>query len=167
LQHRTLQNQVKRHPAKQPFRAIQTDPLPDIDFVDQGSFYTNYLGNNERWLRDSDGQWYFILEDGNFYRWEDSFETSELLAELGTDFYEDPNLILVPPAPAVTATIENGVLMLTASASYAGSLELRIRATDGIAMLEQSVMIHAGSLAAASVSDTDDVFANWDHLDGV
>ncbi|MDA1014643.1 MAG: hypothetical protein O3A00_09360 [Planctomycetota bacterium] len=138
-------------------------PQLDIDFVDQGSFYTNYLGNNESWLRDNSGQWYFILDDGNFYRWTGSFGASELIAELGTAYYDNPNLILNPAAPAVTATIENGVLTLTATAGFTGSLELRIVATDGITSVDQTVLIEAfdSGFAAGLVSDTDDVFANW------
>ena len=140
-------------------------PHLDIDFVDQGSFYTNYLGNNERWLRDSAGQWYFILQDGNFYRWEDSFDASELIAELGTEYYQDPGLILEPPAPAVTATIENGVLTLIGSASFTGTFELRIRATDGLATVEQTVLVRSAIAAvSANAEGVDDVFANWGYL---
>jgi hypothetical protein len=150
------------------FEVAVIDPsLPqlDIDFVDQGSFYTNYLGNNERWLRDSDGQWYFILEDGNFYRWEDSFAASELIAELGTEYYAAPSPILDPPAPTVTATIENGVLTLIASVDFAGSVELRIRATDGIATVEQTVLVQSAIAAvSANAEGVDDVFANWGYL---
>ena len=136
-------------------------PQLDIDFEDQGSFYHNYLGNNERWLRDIDGQWYFLLVDGNLYRWQSSFAASDVVAELGVEYFENPDLILNPPAVAVTATIENGVLTLTANASFTGSLQLHVRATDGITTVEQTVAIQASSLAVASTSDVDDVFAGW------
>ena len=136
-------------------------PQLGIEFVDQGSFYTNYLGNNERWLRDVTGQWYFILEDGDFYRWDGSFAASERLAELGTSYYEDPGAILNPPTPAVTATVENGVLTLTATDSFTGSLQLRIRATDGINTVERTVLIESTLGLASAV---DDVFVSWGQL---
>jgi hypothetical protein len=141
-------------------------PQFDIDFVDQGSFYTNYLGNNERWLRDSDGQWYFVLEDGNFYRWDDSFEASELLAELGSDYYEDPNLLLEPPALAVTATIENGVLFIASAEGYVGVLEIRVTASDGYQEVTTSFQLNV--VADADDDDfeaVDDVYAAWDLLE--
>lgn len=138
-------------------------PSLDIEFEDRGSFYDNYLGNNERWLRSVQGQWYFLLEDGNLYRWDGSIENSELIAELGTDYYENANLLLEPPAPAVTATVENGILTLTASASFTGSVQLRIQATDGINTVEQTIVIQSAAFALASAS-TDDVFADWDYL---
>ena len=138
-------------------------PQLDIDFVDQGSFYTDYLGNNERWLRDSTDQWYFILEDGNFYRWQNSFDSSELLAELGTDYYEDPNLLLEPPAPTVTATIENGVLFIASADGYVGQLQIRVTASDGYQ--EVTTTFHVNVVANDDFEEVDDVYAEWDLLE--
>lgn len=140
-------------------------PQLDIDFEDQGSFYHNYLGNNERWLRDTEGQWYFLLEDGIFYRWQGSFAASSAIVELGVDYYENPDLILNPPAPAVTATIEEGVLTLTAAGDFTGSRQLQVRVTDGIDSVEQTVVIRASSLAVVSGPALDSVFAGWEGLE--
>lgn len=140
-------------------------PQLDIDFEDQGSFYHNYLGNNERWLRDTDGQWYFLLDDGNLYRWEGSFAASSVIAEPGVEYYENPDLVLNPPAPAVTATLQDGVLTLTAAANFTSSLQLQVRVTDGISTVEQTVVISADSLAVAGGTEVDSVFASWTGLD--
>jgi predicted RND superfamily exporter protein len=34
------------------------------------NFYTNYCGQNEKWLKGSGGQWFYLLPDGDLYRWD-------------------------------------------------------------------------------------------------
>lgn len=120
------------------------DPVLDslnVDFVSQGSFYDNYLGHNERWLRSTSGQWYYLLEDGNLYLWNNSFDESGMIAELGMVYFENPQWLIEPPVPAVSATFENGFLTLMANETFQRPLQLRITATDGVTPVEQTVLI--------------------------
>jgi len=94
-----------------------------------------------------------------------SFAASSVVAELGVEYYENPDLVLNPPAPSVSATLQDGVLTLTAAANFTGSIQLQVRVTDGISTVEQTVVISAGSLAVAGGAEVDSVFASWTGLD--
>jgi hypothetical protein len=111
------------------------DELSALDsehgFWSSGNYYDNYLGQNERWIRDADNQWHYLLSDGSLYRWDGSFNASPLVAELGSEVYDDPSLLTDPQPVAVTATIENGVLIITAAEGYVGNVQIRVTASDG------------------------------------
>ena len=121
------------------------DPLFDLDqehgFYSTGDFYTDYLGNNERWIRNASAEWHYLLPNDDLYRWEGNFATSTLLAELGSEVYDDPTQLT--DAQPLPATIEyiNGQLTVTPAANFVGQLELRITATDGTATTTATMLI--------------------------
>ena len=132
------------------------------DFWSDGQYWTNHLGNSERWIRDADNGWHYLLPSGELFRWEGSFESSTLLADLGSEFYDDPSL-LTDPQPVVQAIIENGTLRVTAAENFTGYVEFRIRATDGSDTVEEIILIEAADLSVFTTVDA--VFEDWNGLE--
>ncbi len=131
-------------------------------FWSAGQYWTDYLGHDERWIRDVNNDWHYLLPGGQLFRWEGSFESSTLLADLGHDFYEDPSL-LTDPQPMVDAVVENGILRLTALENFTGNIEFRIWATDGIDTVQEIILITAAEVSTLAAVDA--VFENWHGLD--
>lgn len=135
-------------------------------FWSGGNYYDNYLGQNERWIRDSDNQWHYLLPNGELHRWDGSFDTSPLIADLDSEVYDDPSLLTDPQATPVTATIENGVLVITAAESYVGNVQIRVTASDGFAQTSTTFLVNV--VADDDDDDfesVDDVYADWDLLE--
>src|SRR5690606_24264284 len=60
--------------------ASQADRLDaELDLLVAADFHTNWGGQQEKWLQASSGAWFYILPDGGFYRWNNSFGDSPLL----------------------------------------------------------------------------------------
>src|SRR5262249_48244013 len=63
------------------------------------SGWDNWGGRGEKWFRTDDGRWYFLLADGQLYRWDGSPTASgTLLGTLGSTYYDTPALFLSAPA---------------------------------------------------------------------
>lgn len=146
------------------------DELSALDnehgFWSGGNYYDNYLGQNERWIRDADDQWHYLLPNGELHRWDGSFDTSPLIADLDSDVYDDPSLLTDPHATPVMATIENGVLVITAAEGYVGNVQIRVTASDGFA--ETSTTFQVNVVADDDDDDfesVDNVYAEWDLLE--
>jgi hypothetical protein len=114
---------------------ILGDQLGALDaeygFWTNGQFYTNYLGVNERWIRDAANQWYFLLPSGALHRWNGSIAGSPLIAQLDAPVYDDPTLLTDPVAPPVFANVENGILTVGSDAGFSGTVSFRVTASDG------------------------------------
>ena len=52
-------------------------------FWSDGNYYTNYLGQNERWIRDVANQWHYLLPDGHLYRWPGEFRNQFVDRRIG------------------------------------------------------------------------------------
>ena len=58
-----------------------------------GNLFFNWGGLNEKWVQDADAQWYYILPDGKFFRWNGSPSSAlsgTLLATLDAGYHADP-----------------------------------------------------------------------------
>jgi hypothetical protein len=138
------------------------DELSALDaehgFWSGGDYFTNYLGQNERWIRDADNAWHYLLPSGELYRWEGSFGTSTLMAELSSSVYDDPSLLTDPQPVAVVANVEGGVLTISADTSYSGAVHVRVIASDGHASVETTflIVIQADEDVDAAFSDLSD-----------
>ncbi|MCA9037367.1 MAG: hypothetical protein KDA91_19660, partial [Planctomycetaceae bacterium] len=104
-----------------------------LDLQHATSFHTNWGGHNEKWLQSSGGDWFYILQDGSFYRWMGTFESSELLESLDTGYYDNPNLIADSQPLPVVASITDGVLSISVPQGFHQDFSLRISVTDGLA----------------------------------
>ncbi|MCA9040835.1 MAG: matrixin family metalloprotease [Planctomycetaceae bacterium] len=56
------------------------------------NYHFNRRGQNEKYMLGETG-WYFLLSNGEVYRWNRSLEESHLVAELDTRFYDNPELL--------------------------------------------------------------------------
>lgn len=111
----------------------------ELDLVAASDFFTNWGGQNEKWLRNSAGDWFFILPDGSFNRWQGSFESSDLLATLDAEYYDDPNLIADPETLPVEASIVGSTLNLQVPDGFTDNFQLIVTVSDGIDLVSELV----------------------------
>ncbi len=129
-----------------------------------GSYYTNLMGDNEKWLDSSDGQWYCLLTDGELRRWAGSWtatlQASALVATLGPSFYANPSLLwnAQPAAAPATASVTNGVLTVQPSAGFQGSFSVQVTASDGSQSATQTFTVTVA--ASTNTSPTLGAIAN-------
>jgi|GEM_PF-1336949 len=112
------------------------------NFNDHGQYYDNWAGGNERWLQAADGDWYYLLNDGTLSRWEGSFATSELIAQLDPAVYEDPRLILDATPLPVEASINGTDLTVSYDAGFIGDVAVRVVIDDGIEQATREFVVH-------------------------
>ena len=146
------------------------DELSALDnehgFWSDGNYYDNYLGQNERWVRDADNQWHYLLPNGDLHRWDGSFNTSPLVSYLGSEVYDDPSLLTDPQPAPVTVSIENGILIITAAEGYVGDLQIRVTASDGYEEVSTTFSV---AVVEATEDDefesVDSVYSEWELLE--
>ena len=124
-------------------------------FWSNGNYHTNYLGHQERWIRDESGQWHFLLPDGGLYRWQASFAGSTLIAELGSAVYDDPSLLTDPQDVAIVATLSGNDLTIVAPSDYEGQIYIRVVANDGYQTVSEVLR-----LSVVLPDDVDAAFAS-------
>lgn len=134
-------------------------------FWANGNYYDDYHGQNERWIRDQNHQWHYLLENGDLYRWEDSFENSVLVAQLGSHVYDDPSLLTDPQPLPITASVEDGVLTIVAEQGYVGEVTIQIAANDGFETSLTTFQLIVGEDEAQEIEVLDGMFAEWNQLD--
>tara|TARA_R110002072_G_scaffold13481_2_gene56860 strand:- start:52570 stop:55641 length:3072 start_codon:yes stop_codon:yes gene_type:complete len=135
-------------------------------FWSGGNYYDNYLGQNERWIRDAGNQWFYLLSNGELHQWNDSFDASPLIASLGSDVYNDPSLLTDPQPVPVAASIVDGALIITPAEDYVGEVQIRVSASDGFS--ETSTTFQVNVVANADDDEfesVDDVYADWEMLE--
>ncbi len=125
-----------------PSEALQLDA--DLDFQVADDFYTNWGGQNEKWLRSSSHGWHFITTAGEVYRWTGDFESSDLVATLNASFYEDPNLIADAQPLSVSASITGNVLSIAVGGDVHEDFEVRVTVSDGLQIASQLVNVSVG-----------------------
>ena len=124
-------------------------------FCSNGNYHTNYLGHQERWIRDESGQWHFLLPDGGLYRWQASFAGSTLIAEPGSAVYDDPSLLTDPQDVAIVATLSGNDLTIVAPSDYEGQIYIRVVANDGYQTVSEVLR-----LSVVLPDDVDAAFAS-------
>lgn len=114
---------------------VLQSPAYDLDqeygFWSAGDYFTDWNGQQEKWIRDQDDAWYYFLPDGDLFRWEGSFETSTLIASLGVDYYNDPSLLTDPTAVALTAQIVGNSVSIQSEGDFSGTVQVRVTVSDG------------------------------------
>jgi hypothetical protein len=146
------------------------DELSALDnehgFWSDGNYYDNYLGLNERWIRDASNQWHYLLSGGGLYRWNNSFDASPLIASLDSEVYDDPSLLTNPQPAQVTASIENGVLIIAAAEGYVGNVQIRVTASDGFAETATTFQVNVVAVADDDEFESvDSVYSDWELLE--
>jgi fibronectin type 3 domain-containing protein/regulation of enolase protein 1 (concanavalin A-like superfamily) len=106
----------------------QTGPLTYF------SIYDNVFGAGEKWLQAADSQWYFILANGEFYRWNGSGSaTGTLLGNVGSSYYADANRLVNVPAnqPRAMLSISGTTLTITRDLSWISAIVVTVTVSDG------------------------------------
>ncbi|MGF1581029.1 MAG: beta strand repeat-containing protein [Gemmataceae bacterium] len=109
-----------------------------------GSYYTNYLGDNEKWLRsDVEDRWYVLLENGDFHPVTGT-ELEEKVASFGPEVWSNPTLLheAIPPAnPPVKTAVAQGQLVLDIPQYFLGTFRVEVTATDGSTSTTRSFLV--------------------------
>ncbi|MCH7688693.1 MAG: hypothetical protein IH899_18750 [Planctomycetes bacterium] len=137
-------------------RAYDLDQQYGIEAFDgsiANNYWLNYRGANERYLVG-----FFILPNGELYRWGGSIEASTMVATLDSNYYNDPSLLSEAQAPTaidVTATISGSTLTIDPALGFVGSFQVTVAATDGVETVQQtfSVTVTNNSPVLTSIGD--------------
>ena len=123
------------------------------------NYFSNYRGHGEKYFYAKDtGQWYFILQNGDLYRWKGSIAASQKIATLSTEVWASPELLdraIDPDTPAVDLSIDPGTGQLTIDPpdGYLGTFTVLARATDGTDTAAQAFAVTVDdSVAQADAS---------------
>jgi glucose/arabinose dehydrogenase len=115
-------------------------------FQDPGGYYTNYRGQQEKYLRgtisannysDPNGYWYYILPNGDLFEFTPPYTNpalvGALVAHLGSAVYNDPSLLWNAQNTVVPTmlSIAGNVLTITPDPSYTGTFVIIASASDG------------------------------------
>jgi subtilisin family serine protease len=125
-----------------------------------GSYYTNLMGANEKWISSAGGTWYTLLPNGEFRRWAGNWtatlQPAALIATLGPSFYADPSLLWnsQPAGAPATVAVSNGVLTITPSASFKGSFSVTVTASDGTLSASQSFSVNVVASTTTNTAPT-------------
>jgi subtilisin family serine protease len=111
--------------------------------------YFNWGGQNEKWLNSSSGQWYFLLPNGNFVRWNGSGSASgTVLASLATSYYTTPATLYNAPAGGVPVNLTVVGNQLTIDPlSFTGTFAVTASVTDSFASDSKTFLVTITNLA--------------------
>jgi subtilisin-like proprotein convertase family protein len=112
-----------------------------------GSYYQNFHGQQEKWMRGSGGAWYCIKPNGDFHAFDPNAGPNggigQKIATLTPAYWENPALLhdAAPPgdppmeaAPKVDPTIDptKFILTLNPDDNFIGRFRVRVSVSDGI-----------------------------------
>lgn len=121
------------------------DPAYELDqqrgFFSDGDYHENWGGQQERWIQSVDHGWHYLLPNGDLFAWSGDFATSERLASLGSSYYDDPTRLTEAEPIAATVGFEAGVLTIERDESLTGSVEIRVEASDGFAVVKRTFLV--------------------------
>jgi len=120
----------------------------------------NCRGLSEKYMMGDNDLHYYILPNGEFYRWGGSIADSTLLATLDPSYHADPSLLHdAVPAQSVLVTLsidqQAGTLTIDPVDGYTGQFEVRVTASDGSLSAEQSFNVEVTNAAAALGTSVD------------
>jgi subtilisin family serine protease len=126
----------------------------------QGSYYTNSRGMNEKYLAGTGGTWYYILPNGNFYRWGGSFSTSTLIYSFNSSYYANPRLLFEAQAPAqipvtngsVLVSMSGNKLTIDPASGFTGDIYVSVTVGDNSLSNTKSFKVSVTNSAAASTT---------------
>jgi len=104
---------------------------------------TNVLRANEKWLFGTGNQIYLLFDNGDLRRWAGSVALSPVVANVGADYYADPNELInvtepnAAPNGLVTLDSQNKQLVIN-PAGFEGDLLVNVTVTDGTLQSEDT-----------------------------
>jgi hypothetical protein len=106
--------------------------------------YFNYRGHGEKYVQAADSTWYYMLSGGELYRWGGSIQNSTLVATLGSQYHDDPSLLIdaQPPAePQVTVGLSGNTLTIDPADGYTGEFFVRASVSDGVTTTSETFAV--------------------------
>ncbi len=105
------------------------------DFQPAPEEYLNFHGANEKYFLDAEGNWFYILPTGAVYQFGTSFGDSTLLDTLDSSYHSDLttlyDVVLQETAVTVGLTFSGSTLTIDPQASYVGTIQITVTASDG------------------------------------
>ena len=72
--------------------AVQTDS--EFGLYQNRSYFTNWAGLNEKWMASTGGAWFYLLPNGELYRWTGTQPVAgELVATFSPEYHASPAMI--------------------------------------------------------------------------
>ncbi len=110
------------------------------------NYYENLRGAGEKYLQGAGNQWYFVLANGEFYRWTGSIAGSQMLETLDTSYHADPSTLheaQMPGSAPVTLAVndQTGVLTITPAPGFVGDFQVNVTVSDGVGQATQSFTV--------------------------
>ncbi len=129
-----------------------------------GSYSTNLLGAEEKYLRGANGTWYFILPNGGLYRWGGTIARSTLIYTFNSAYYANPALLWnAQPASmttlgsgSVSVSLSGNTLTITRAAGYTSNFYVSVSVSDGLATATEGFyvsVLSSSSMRTASLGD--------------
>lgn len=84
-----------------------------------GNLSQNWGGRNEKWLQGASNEWYFLLPNGDLYRWDGSAQaTGTLVGQVGQACYNDPSLLYEAHSGFLAAQLDRSLGLYTTGNLY-------------------------------------------------
>jgi hypothetical protein len=99
-----------------------------------GDLWQNWGGRNENWLMGNGGQWYFILPNGELYRWDGSGQaTGTLVGIPGASYHAQIDQLYnaQPQQPRAALSISGNTLTINRDDGWIGSVVITVTVSDG------------------------------------
>ncbi|OHB69193.1 MAG: hypothetical protein A2V70_02155 [Planctomycetes bacterium RBG_13_63_9] len=121
------------------------------------NYYYNYFGHGEKHILGTGGAGYFILPNGQFYRWGGSIAGSTYIATLDPSHHANPATLYEAQRGgfSVPASVSGSTLTVDPPEGFTGDIEVRVTVSDGIASDTESFMVHVANQAPvlAAIAD--------------
>jgi subtilisin family serine protease len=100
----------------------------------QSSYSQNWGGRNEKWVQSAANQWYFLLPDGELYRWNNQAGANgTLVGNVGASYWASPGLLhdAVAGRPYAALSVSGSTLTIDRDSGFTGAVVVTATATDG------------------------------------
>jgi hypothetical protein len=125
--------------APRDFTVVASDSRAELDaqlgLWSDGNVWLNCFGRNEKWLQGRSNEWYFILPNGEMYRWDGSPQaTGTFVAQVGTDSYANLSLLYEADSGPRATQLHNSLGLFTSGnlhLNWGGRKEEWLQGTGG------------------------------------
>lgn len=125
----------------------------------------NYRGHGEKYFHGNGSEWFYILGEGEIYRWGGSIGASTLVGQLDSSFHSNLSTLFNASQPQVTTApvtvqLSGNELTITNDNGFAGSFTVRVTATAGGKSTETEFAVDT----SAPLQSVDSFFADGEDV---
>jgi hypothetical protein len=132
-------NQASAWSAPMDFTVVAGDSRAALDaqlgLWSSGNVSFDWGGRKEKWLQGRSNEWYFVLPDGELYRWDNSSQaTGTFVAQVGTDCYANLSLLYDANSAPLATQLHNSLGLFTSGnldRNWGGRNEEWLQGTGG------------------------------------